>query len=130
MTLFHAVAWCDHQTAQVLQFDAAHVEGQKLHAHTHHTRQHGSTVRSEHEYFSALCDALSGIPEVLVTGPRTALTDLKHYVDKHRPALAPHLVGWETVDHPTEGQLLALARQFFQKYDRMAGLPTPGTTPD
>jgi stalled ribosome rescue protein Dom34 len=125
MTKFHAVVWTDHHNAQVLQFDADQVQAQKLKSHDHHTRQHGSSVRSEHEYFASLCDALAGITEVLLTGPHTALADFKHYVAKHRPALAPHIVGWEPVDHPTDGQLLALARQFFTKFDRMAGTPTP-----
>jgi hypothetical protein len=29
------------------------------------------------------------------------------------------------VDHPSDKQLVALARQFFLKHDRMAGVPTP-----
>jgi hypothetical protein len=37
MTMFHAVVWIDHQTAQVLQFDAEHVQAQKVKAHSHHT---------------------------------------------------------------------------------------------
>ena len=41
------------------------------------------------------------------------------------PALASHLVGWQPVDHPSEAQLVAQARAFFLKYDRMAGTPTP-----
>jgi len=125
MALFHAVVWMDHHSAQVLQFDAEHVQSQKVKAHQHHTRQHGSSVRTEHEFFADVCQALTGIHEVLVTGPHTALADFRHYVDKHRPHLAPQLVGQETVDHPTEGQLVALARQYFLKYDRMAGTPTP-----
>lgn len=125
MTLFHAVVLIDHHNAQVLQFDAEHVQAQKVKASAHHTRQHGSTVRTEHEFFGHVCDALQGIAEVLVTGSHTAQSDFKHYVQKHRAALAPHIVGWETVDHPSEAQLVALARQYFLKYDRMAGTPTP-----
>lgn len=30
-----------------------------------------------------------------------------------------------SIDHPSEGQLLAMARKYFVKYDRMAGTPTP-----
>jgi stalled ribosome rescue protein Dom34 len=125
MTMFHAVVWVDHQNAQVLQFDAEHVQTQKVKAHTHHTRQHGSVVRTEHEFFAELCDALAGIAEVLVVGPKTGLADFRHYVDKHRPALAGQIVGWEHGDHASERQLVALARQYFLKYDRMAGTPTP-----
>ncbi len=125
MTLFHAVLWTDHQSAQVLQFDAEHVQTEKVKAHTHHTAQHGSGVRSQHEFYAHVCDALAGIPEVLVTGSHQAQADFRHYVTKHRSALAPHIVGSETVDHPSERQLVAMARKWFTAYDRMAGTPTP-----
>lgn len=125
MSTIHAVLHVDHQAAQVLQFDAEHVEAQKIKAHTHHTRQHGSTVRTEHEFFGHVCDALAGIAEVLVVGSHTAQADFRHYADKHRPETARRIVGYETTDHPTENQLVALARQYFLKYDRMAGKPTP-----
>lgn len=125
MTLFHAVVWLDHQTAQILQFDAEHVEASKVKAHTHHTAQHGSSVRTMHEFFGEVCDALAGIPEVLAVGPRTGLADFEHYVKKHRHETAGRIVGFETADHPSENQLVAMARQYFVKYDRMAGRPTP-----
>lgn len=125
MSLFHAVVWTDHQSAQVLQFDAEHVLAQKVRAHTHHTAQHGSAVRSQHEFFAELCDALAGINEVLVTGSHTATADFRHYVDKHRPQVGGQIVGYEVVDHPSENQLVALARKFFLKHDRMTGTPTP-----
>jgi stalled ribosome rescue protein Dom34 len=125
MTLFHAVVWIDHNSAQVLQFDAEHVQAQKVKSHNHYTRQHGSTVRSEHEFFGHVCDAIADVPEVLITGAHTSLADLRHYVAKHRPQVAPRIVGYETVDHPSENQLVAFARKYFLKYDRMAGTPTP-----
>jgi hypothetical protein len=125
MTLFHAVVWIDHQKAQVLQFDADHVEATKVKAHTHHTAQHGSAVRTEHEFFGEVCAALDGIAEVLVTGPRKGIDDFRHYADKHRGETARRVVGYEVVDHPSEAQLIAFARKYFLKYDRMAGTPTP-----
>lgn len=125
MSLFHAVVWADHQTAQILQFDEEHVVAQKVRAHTHHTAQHGSEVRTQHEFFGSLCDALDGIAEVLVTGSHTSTADFKHYADKHRPQTAARIVGYEVVDHPSENQLVALARKYFLKHDRMAGTPTP-----
>jgi stalled ribosome rescue protein Dom34 len=126
MPLVHAVVWLDHHSAHVLQFDAEQVQAHKLQAHVHPTPQHGSDVRSEHEFFSEICDTLAGIPQVLITGGHTAQSDFRHYVDKHRPAVAPQIVGWETVDHPSEGQLVALARKFFVRHERMAGSPTAG----
>lgn len=125
MTMFHAVVWLDHTRAQILEFDADHVKASKVKAHHHHTAQHGSEVRSQHEFYAALCDALAPIPEVLVTGSKTSLADLRHYVEKHRPQLTARVAGWETVDHPSDAQLVALARQYFLRHDRMTGVPTP-----
>lgn len=125
MSLFHAVVFIDHAQAQVLQFDAEHVQAQKVKAHSHHTKQHGSAVRSEHEFFGHVCDALDGIAEILVTGPKTGMADFRHYAEKHRAETAKRIVGYETVDHPSPNQLVALARQYFLRYDRMAGTPTP-----
>ena len=124
MSLFHAVVHMDHHNAQILQFDAEQVQASKIKAHDHDTRQHGSSVRSEHEFFGQVCDELAGIREVLVTGPQTALSDFRHYVEQHRPPVALQIAGWEPVNHPTEGQLVAFARQFFVKHDRMAGIPS------
>ena len=125
MTLFHAVVHIDHHTAQVVQFDADHTQAQKIHEHPHYTRQHGSEIRSEHEFFGSVCDALEGVGQVLIAGSHTAQADFRHYVEKHRPETGKKIVGWETVDHPTEAQLLALARHCFVKHEAMAGIPTP-----
>lgn len=125
MSLSRAVAFVDHQAAVVLQFDAEHVEAHKVQQHQKFTRQHGSGVRTEHEFFGAVCNALDGIAEILVVGGHTGLSDFRHYVDKHRPLISPHIVGYKVVDHPTENELVALARKHFAKYDRMTGTPHP-----
>lgn len=125
MTTLHAVVRIDHAVAQILQFDAEHVQAQKIKAHTHHTRQHGSEVRTQHEFYGEVADALQGIAEVLVAGPGTAPTEFVSYCHKHRPQVVGQLVGTEAIDHPTDAQLVALARKYFLKYDRMQGSPTP-----
>ncbi|MEO6280297.1 hypothetical protein [Roseateles sp.] len=125
MSLFHAVAFVDHQSAQVLQFGAEEVVDKSVHQHQKFTRQHHSGVRTEHEFFSQVCDALDGVAEVLVTGGHTGLADFRHYVDKHRPQTAKRIVAYEVVDHPSENQLVALARKHFVKIDQMRGIPVP-----
>ena len=121
MTLARAIARIDHQNAQIIEFDETHAESHKIKAHTLHTRQHGSTVRTEHEFFGEICAALANIPEVLIASSHTAQSDFRHYVETHRPALSKHIVGWEIVDAPTEAQLVALAKQQFMKIDQMKG---------
>ncbi len=56
-----------------------------------------------------------------MTGSHTAIADLRHYVEKHRPHAVPRMVGYEVVDHPTDHQLVALARSHFLRHDRMTG---------
>ena len=122
MPLFHAVLHIDHQKAVVQQFSPDEVQAHKIKAHAHYTRQHHSGVRTEHEFFGEVCDALAGVSEVLVAGSHTAQADFRHYMEKHRPALSKTIVGWETVDHPTDAQLVAMARKYFHTLDR-SGLP-------
>lgn len=123
MPFIHALVCISHQNAKILRLSDHDFEVQKLQAHTHETRQHGSRVRSEHEFFSAVCDSAASIPHLLVTGPRTAQSDFRHYVDKHRPELASQIIGWETSDHETDGELVAQARRTFDRHARMAGTP-------
>jgi hypothetical protein len=125
MSLFYAVAFVDHQSAQVLQFDSEHVLERKVHEHFQFTRQHASGVRTEHEFFSHVCDALDGIAEVFVVGGHTGLADFRHYVEKHRAPTAKRIVGYQVVDHPTSNELVALARKHFAKYNQKAGTPAP-----
>jgi len=123
MSYFHGVVRLDHHNAQILQFDADSFEAHKVGSHPHETKQHNSEVRTEHEFFGTVCTALDGISNVLVTGGHTALNDFRHYVDKHHPQIAAHVIGWEPVNDPTEGELLAFARQFFQRHGRLTGTP-------
>ena len=125
MSLTHAIVWTDHRTAEVLQFDAEHVRAQKVRAHSHYTRQHESGVRTEHEFFGEVCDALKGIDEVVVTGSHKAIADFRHYAEKHRAHTATRIVGYEVIDRPTDNQLVALAHQYFLKHDRMKGINNP-----
>lgn len=125
MSLFHAVLWLDHHEARLLQFDAEQVELERIREHSHHTKQHGSEVRSQHEFYAEVCDRMAGIAEVLVTGSQMAQTDFRHYLLKHRPALKSQIAGYETVDKPSDKQLVALARDYFVRHHRMKGLPTP-----
>lgn len=110
----HAVAWIDHHHASVLHIDESRAQPHHVRAHAHPTAQHGSQVRSEHEFFAEICSHLDAVDAVLVTGARTAVADFRHYVEKHRPQTAPRVAAYDIVDRPTENQLAALGRKFFE----------------
>jgi hypothetical protein len=58
-----------------------------------------------------------------VVGHHEPEAAFRQYVSKHRPALALHVVGWEIIDHPTEAEVVKLARDFFVRQGEMAATP-------
>jgi hypothetical protein len=58
---------------------------------------------------------------VLVLGPARMHEEFKEWAAKHQPAVAKTIIGSEKADHPTDGQVVALARRYFHKFDNMAG---------
>lgn len=51
--------------------------------------------------------------EVLIIEPAEEKNAFMKHLTRHVPAVAGKIKGVETVDHPTEGQLLAYARKHF-----------------
>ena len=45
--------------------------------------------------------------------------ELIKHIHVHDPALSDKVIGVETVDHPSDGQLVAFARKYFEAKDRM-----------
>jgi len=119
MSQYHAVVWIDHHNAFIHQFSAAEVETVKVKDHKHYTHQHGSDVRAIHEFYADVCEALKGIPEILVAGSQQSHADFRHYVAKHRPQLMPAIKGWEVSERLSDAQLVALARKYFDQVNRV-----------
>jgi stalled ribosome rescue protein Dom34 len=119
-TYTRAAVWTDHHQAEVSRFDADDSETQKLRAHSHTTGQHGSAVRTEHEFMAEVCNQIETVAQVLVLGSHTVLSDFKHYVEKHRPQAGKHIAGYEVVGTLTEPQRVAQARKFFSDLERLA----------
>ena len=94
-----------------------HKPHHKLHSRVG-TLGSGRTPESQ-EYFHQVVQALAGASEVLVVGPAQAKLELIKHLHAHDPAMANKVVGVETVDHPSDGQLVAYARKYFVAKDRM-----------
>lgn len=125
MSKFHAVVWMDHQEAHVLQFDPESVEAARVKARSHHPRHHGPDAKAQAAFYDQVAQALAGVHEVLVVGPGQAHDEFRQHCDKHAQAVAKAIVATDKADHPTDAQLVALARKYFAKYDRMSGTPSP-----
>jgi hypothetical protein len=117
MSLSHAVAWIEPLDAHVIALAPSSGVDEHVTEPLHYTRQRGNLLRGQHEFFSEVCEALAGSKSVLVVGQHDPETAFRQYVSKHRPALALHVVGWQTLAHPTEPEVLTLAREFFAHRD-------------
>lgn len=122
MTFHHAVVWLDHTKAQVIHFDLKAAESESLKAHSAHPHPQSKFGDQKHAnesdntaFFADIAGALKDAIEILIVGPGDEKTAFKKYLTEHVPAVADKIKGIETVDHPTEGQLLAYARNHFLK---------------
>ena len=122
MSTFHAVVWMDHNEAHVLMFDREHVESQRVKSRSHHKHQ-GKTGDTA-TFFSDVAKALGGAREVLLTGPGAARNEFREWCGAHAKSAAAAIVDSIATDHPSDNQLVALARQYFKKFDAMAADPT------
>jgi stalled ribosome rescue protein Dom34 len=68
--------------------------------------------------------ALSGTHEILLAGPGLARNEFRDWCTAHRKDTANAIVDSVATDHPTDAQLVALARQYFKKFDATSTAPT------
>ena len=122
MTTFHAVVWLDHCEAHVVMFDREHVEAQHIKSRSYH-KQHGR-VGEDSVFFADIAKALMGTREVLLTGPGMARNQFRDWCNDYQRKLAAGIVDSVASDHPSDGQLAALARRYFKKFDTMAADPS------
>jgi len=115
-----AAVWLDHQEARVFHVDLGGFDEKTLASPHRHVHRHpkGSTEARQHpddlpRFFGALAHELAGAEQVLVVGPSTAKLQFVNYLHEHDRALGAKVVGLETVDHPTDAQLLAYVKHYF-----------------
>ncbi|MEI8324505.1 MAG: translational machinery protein [Betaproteobacteria bacterium] len=126
MSHYHAIVWLDHKEARVMHISPHDVEKSVLHpAHSHvHVHSRVGTLGDGHQvedqdYYHAVAAALQGAHEILVVGPAQAKLQLIKHIHAHDRAMVDKVIGVETVDHPSDGQLVAYARKYFVAKDRM-----------
>jgi len=128
MSHIHAVVWLDHREAKVIDFSfddkhVVNVHHKGGHRQVHHRAGATGSGHSADDghFFDAIVMALGDSQEILVTGPGTAKTGFREHVTSRHPGTAKRIVGIETADHPSEGELLAFARKYFRRVDNMLG---------
>lgn len=125
MSAHPTVVWIDHQEARLFRVEAGKLAPSTIRAPAPHPHRHPKGATSEHNhpddlhrFFHDVAHALEGAESILLVGPSTAKLQFFRYVHKQAPPLEAKIVGVETVDHPTDGQLLAYAKRYFGLPDR------------
>jgi stalled ribosome rescue protein Dom34 len=123
---YYAVVWIDHQQAKIFHFDASGSDLERVrsthpHQHLHHKANSSDSGHASPDmpFYKHVVEALLPAGAILITGPASAKSELGSYIKHKHPELAERISGVQTVDHPTDGQLLALGRSFFEKDERM-----------
>ena len=116
MSHFHAVVWIDHMQAKIFHFDAQ--DADKLSLHAHHPKL-AEKHHTDESFFHAVANAFSDAGEVLITGPAQTKMALVKHIARHDAHLLSRIAGVETADHPSDGQILAHARAYFETHDHM-----------
>ena len=126
MTYIHAIVWLDHLSARIIAFSDGDgvtipVESQSTQRQLH--RKSGKPgsghVPDDATFFHDVAAALSDVREVLIAGPGTAKVAFRKYVDQRHHDLSRRIVGVETIDHPSDGELAAYARKYFRRVDQL-----------
>jgi len=116
------VVYLDHEHAKVFRLTPGKVDSQEFRSHEHHGHRepqgkHGHSHAGSEKFFHELATKVSDASELLIVGHGLAKEHFKHHLDSHHAALSTKVVGVETVDHPTDNQVLAKARLFFKQHD-------------
>ncbi|MEO8667986.1 MAG: translational machinery protein [Bauldia sp.] len=124
----HAVVWIDHKEARVFHFDRAGSDKISIQpdAPTRHIHHKANSIGSGHAsadeaFLHEVAHAVADVEKILITGPSSAKTELVKHIHRHDPRLIEHIAGVETVDHPSDKELVAHARKYFSLDGEMLG---------
>lgn len=122
----HAIVWIDHHEAKIffIARDAAtEVDVATADPDSHLRHAEGSISGKRNpanaKFLHAVVEALKPAHEWLIVGPGQAKLELVKHIHHHDATLADHIIAVETVDHPTDRQIVAYARKYFTAADRL-----------
>jgi len=116
----HAVTWIDHKEARIFHLHPDSTEETTvLSPHHHlHRRPLGAvndkgTSEDARRFFKEVARSLEGADALLIVGPSSAKLEFFRYLHEHDRLLEAKVVGVESADHPTDGEIVARARASF-----------------
>ena len=121
MSQHHVAVWIDHKEAKIFQIDAETFEMSKVVAPNHHVKRKEAEQGKHtdvHGFFHEVATALKGTSALLVVGPASAKLDFIRHLQRHDHALEATICSVETLDHPSDAQLVAYVHHYFKDKGR------------
>lgn len=123
----HLVVWLDHQLARlyILTRETSRCtlvrskDAGRGHIHHHAGTPGAGHAPIDQKFLEEISAAIGPAREILIIGPSTAKNALKSFLTRRKPAQAVNVLGVATVDHGSDEQIVAFARQFFSRADRL-----------
>ena len=122
---YHVAVWIDHKEAKIFSVGSdvhfKRVQNPSVDERVHH---HAGSVGPGHQhedaqYLRAVADALASAHEIVIFGPAQAKHELVEWINRHAPSIGDKVIGVETLDRATDGELVAFAKQYFRAKDRL-----------
>ncbi len=88
----------------------------KKHDFKHHTSDQKNEEHEKH-FFQEVSAKIKDTSELLIVGPGMAKARFKTHLETHHHDLVKKIIGVETIDHPTDPQIVAVGKKFFKLYD-------------
>jgi hypothetical protein len=117
----HTIVSIDHHVARVFHLDALEALPEKLQesaVRETDNRHHADGKRPDHTHFyDDVAKVLGTAVEILIVGHGPAKDEFNHRLGSHHKDIAARVVGVESIDKPTDKQLIALAKKRFKAID-------------
>ena len=116
--------WMDGTEARIFHVTSEGFDEMTLHSPSHRVHRHPKdqlTRTHNHpddhqKFFRDVAAALGDAQQILIVGPAITKVQFLRYLHKNHVALEARVIGVETVDHPTDRQIVAYVRQHLLRW--------------
>ena len=122
----HVAVWLDHKGARIVHLEPDGSE--KMISLTSRSPDRENQAAADEtakeppddakRFFDEVARSVDDSDKLLLVGPASTKLEFMHYLHAHERALEPKVIAVETIEHPTDAQLVSYAKTYFAKSHR------------
>ena len=122
---FHAIVWIDHSRARIFHFNVEESDKTVIRPdHSvrdihHGEKRTGHRIAEDRAFLERVAKGIADAGAILIVGPGGEKEEFAKFIAEAHPGIETHILGVESSDHPTDGELLDFARRYVKAADRM-----------